>query len=84
MLSAVEKSRLTEQRRKRDEGMMELKRSKKQEEEEGVYKAMNASMNEGWSLLLRLLERRQEVLTLASDFYRRALEVVKNTQHWQS
>ncbi|KAM9346895.1 uncharacterized protein ccdc141 [Symphorus nematophorus] len=75
VLSAVEKSRQTEQRRRRDEGTMELKRSKKQEEEEeGVYEAMNASLSEGWSLLLRLLERRQEVLTLAADFYCRALE----------
>ncbi|XP_038575928.1 titin homolog isoform X2 [Micropterus salmoides] len=47
---------------------------KRQEEEEQVYKAMGASLNEGWSLLLRLLERRQEVLTLAADFYHRALE----------
>lgn len=71
----VEKSRQTKQRRgRRDEGMVEQQRSKKQEEE-GVYKAMGASLNEGWLLLLRLLERRQEVLTLASDFYCRTLEV---------
>ncbi len=72
MLSVVDKS---QQRRRRDEGMMVQKRNKKQEEEEQVHKAMVASLNEGWSLLLRLLERRQEVLTLAADFYGRALEV---------
>uniref|UniRef100_A0A8P4KA54 Coiled-coil domain containing 141 n=1 Tax=Dicentrarchus labrax TaxID=13489 RepID=A0A8P4KA54_DICLA len=75
VLSVVEKSRQIELRRRRDEGMMmEQKRNKKQEEEEEVYKAMAASLKEGWVLLLRLLERRQEVLMLASDFYRRALE----------
>ncbi|XP_035532529.1 uncharacterized protein ccdc141 [Morone saxatilis] len=75
VLSVVEKSRQTELRRRRDEGMMvEQKRNKKQEEEEEVYKAMAASLKEGWLLLLRLLEKRQEVLMLASDFYRRALE----------
>ncbi|XP_071328802.1 coiled-coil domain-containing protein 141 isoform X2 [Trachinotus anak] len=75
VLAAVENGRQTEQRRKRrDEGMMEQKRNKKKEEEEEVYKAMGVSLSEGWSLLLRLLERRQEVLMLASDFYSRALE----------
>lgn len=75
VLAVVEKSRQTKQRRRRDEGMMEQKRGKKQEEEEGVYKAMGASLSEGWLLLLRLLERRQEVLQLASDFYCRTHEV---------
>lgn len=74
VLAVVEKSRQAKQRRRGDEGVMEQKRSKKQEEE-GVYKAMGASLSEGWLLLLRLLERRQEVLQLASDFYCRALEV---------
>lgn len=76
VLAVVEKSRQAEQRRRGDEGTMERKRKKKLEEEEGVHKAMMASLNEGWSLLLRLLEKRQEVLTLASDFYCRALEVL--------
>nr|XP_046259696.1 uncharacterized protein ccdc141 [Scatophagus argus] len=74
VLALVEKSRQAEQRKRKDEGMMERKSYKKQEEEEGVHKAMVASLNEGWSLLLLLLEKRQEVLTLASDFYCRALE----------
>ncbi|XP_041807067.1 coiled-coil domain-containing protein 141 [Chelmon rostratus] len=74
VLTVVERSRQAEQRKRRDEGTMEQRRSKKQEEEEDVHEAMAASLNEGWSLLLRLLERRQEVLMLAADFYRRALE----------
>ena len=51
------------------------KRSRKEEEEQEVHKAMVASLNEGWLLLLHLLERRQEVLMLVSDFYCRAQEV---------
>ncbi|CAK6974038.1 coiled-coil domain-containing protein 141 [Scomber scombrus] len=50
------------------------KRSRKQEEEQEVHKAMVASLNEGWLLLLHLLERREEVLMLVSDFYCRAQE----------
>ncbi|XP_074551406.1 uncharacterized protein ccdc141 [Halichoeres trimaculatus] len=51
------------------------KRSRKQEEEEEeVHKAMTASLKEGWSLLLCLLERREEVLKLAAEFYSRAKE----------
>lgn len=43
--------------------------------EEGLYEALAASLTEAWSLLLHLLHRRQEVLTMASDFYCRASEV---------
>lgn len=43
--------------------------------EEGVYDAMAVSVAEGWSLLLRLLHMRREVLTMASEFYRGASEV---------
>lgn len=78
VLSVVERRRWPEQaeaRRRRDDGMSEKKRWKKQEEEEGLHRAMVDSLNEGWSLLLRLMEKRQEVLTLASHFYRRAQEV---------
>jgi len=75
----VEKRQQTEpmvkRRRWRDEGAMAHKRTKKQEEEQEVHEAMVASLTEGWSLLLRLLHRRQEVLRLAADFYRRAAEV---------
>ncbi|XP_075968316.1 coiled-coil domain-containing protein 141 [Anarhichas minor] len=77
VLAVVEKNQQTEQLRRtrtRDEGLMEHKRTKKQEEEEEVHKAMVASLTEGWSLLLRLLQRRQEVLMLAKDFYSRAEE----------
>ncbi|XP_076603855.1 uncharacterized protein LOC143330952 isoform X2 [Chaetodon auriga] len=75
VLAVVEKNRQAEQRRRREEGTAEKRRNKKQEEEEEeVHKAMEASLVEGWSLLLRLLQRRQEVLMLAAEFYRRALE----------
>ncbi|XP_067372883.1 coiled-coil domain-containing protein 141-like isoform X2 [Channa argus] len=74
VLAVVERSRQTEMK-KRDEGMMEQKKSIKTKKEEVVNKAMAASLSEGWSLLLHLLERRQEVLTLASDFYNRTQEV---------
>lgn len=43
--------------------------------EEGLYDAMAVSVTEGWSLLLRLLHMRQEILTMASEFYCRASEV---------
>ncbi|KAM6978464.1 uncharacterized protein ccdc141 [Tautogolabrus adspersus] len=61
VLSVVERTERKKQRR-----------SRKQEED--VHRAMTGSLKEGWSLLLRLLERRQEVLTLTSDFYCRAME----------
>lgn len=48
-----------------------------EEKEEGLYKAMAASVEEGWSLLLHLLHRKQEVLLMASEFYCRASEVPK-------
>nr|XP_043872981.1 uncharacterized protein LOC122761805 isoform X3 [Solea senegalensis] len=64
VLAAVENGRQTEQRRRKEKQAQE------------VHKAMEASVSEGWSLLLRLLHRRQEVLLLASDFYCRALEFV--------
>lgn len=48
----------------------------KQEEEEGVGIAMATSLKEGWSLLLQLLSKRQEVLNLASEFYSRSLQVL--------
>ncbi|KAG7233600.1 hypothetical protein INR49_006815 [Caranx melampygus] len=73
VLSGVENGQQTEQRRRRDEGMMEQRRKKKKDEAE-VYKAMGASLREGWLLLLNLLDKRQEVLMLASDFYHRAQE----------
>ncbi|KAM6955109.1 coiled-coil domain-containing protein 141-like [Lycodopsis pacificus] len=77
VLAVVGKNQQTEQlrrRRGRDEGLMEHKRTRNQEEEEEVHKAMLASLTEGWSLLLRLLQRQQEVLMLAKDFYSRAEE----------
>ncbi|XP_041663032.1 uncharacterized protein ccdc141 [Cheilinus undulatus] len=61
VLSVVEKSERRKQTRRRTEG-------------EEVYRAMTQSLKEGWLLLLRLMARRQEVLTLASDFYSRARE----------
>ncbi|KAK2840470.1 hypothetical protein Q5P01_014210 [Channa striata] len=52
----------------------ELKKRDQNREKQDVYKAMAASLTEGWSLLLHLLKRRQEVLTLASDFYNKTHE----------
>lgn len=72
VLAVVDKSRQAEQRRRVDEG---VKKRRKQEEEGRVHEAMRASLSEGWSLLLRLLDRRREVLRLASHFYQRLLEV---------
>lgn len=72
VLAVVDKSRQAEQRRRADEG---VKKRSKRREEEGVHEAMRSSLSEGWSLLLRLLDRRQEVLRLASHFYQRLLEV---------
>ncbi|XP_034430182.1 involucrin-like [Hippoglossus hippoglossus] len=77
-LSLVKSSRQTQQRREEEE--TELKKEeeetelKKEEEETELKEAMGASLSEGWSLLLHLLHRRQEVLMMASDFYHRALE----------
>ncbi|XP_026151662.1 coiled-coil domain-containing protein 141 isoform X2 [Mastacembelus armatus] len=71
VLAVVENKRQTELRRRR---IMEQKKNNENHEDEKLYKAMAASLREGWSLLLRLLERRQEVLTLASDFYHQVLE----------
>ncbi|XP_032424244.1 trichohyalin isoform X1 [Xiphophorus hellerii] len=47
---------------------------RKQEEEEELTEAMKASLREGWSLLLQLLERRLDVLKQASDFFCRVME----------
>ncbi|XP_068185914.1 coiled-coil domain-containing protein 141-like [Antennarius striatus] len=65
VLAVVEES----QRRKRRDWMLTQR-----DGEEGVYKAMGSSLSEGWSLLLHLLNKRQEVLKLASEFYCRVLE----------
>lgn len=56
----------------------------KEEEKEGLYEAMAASVQEGWSLLLRLLHLRQEVLMMASDFYCRASQVLILTSNSSS
>ncbi|XP_068457611.1 coiled-coil domain-containing protein 141 isoform X2 [Clinocottus analis] len=74
VLSVVERKRQTEQmRRKSDEGVVEHKRTKP-EEEEDVHEAMVASLTEGWTLLLRLLQSRLQVLRLAADFHQRAAQ----------
>lgn len=69
VLNVVKKRGAAEQRKRRDGGTRE---QRKQVE---VSDAMEASLSEGWSLLLHLLQRRLEVLTLTSDFYLRAAEV---------
>ncbi|CAJ1078531.1 uncharacterized protein ccdc141 [Xyrichtys novacula] len=65
VLSAVETSERRKQRRRKQE---------RGEEEEELQNAMTASLKEGWLLLLHLLERRQEVLMMAAEFYRRVME----------
>ncbi|XP_041858303.1 uncharacterized protein ccdc141 isoform X4 [Melanotaenia boesemani] len=75
VLSVVEKKEA--ELRRRDGRRM------KQEEEEKLNDAMEASLREGWSLLLLLLKRRLDVLMLASDFYRRALEFSGNMDQFE-
>ncbi|XP_062258140.1 trichohyalin isoform X2 [Platichthys flesus] len=78
-LSLVRSSRQTQQRREEEE--LELTKEEeeleltKEEEEMELKEAMEASLSEGWSLLLHLLHRRQEVLMMALDFHQRALEL---------
>ncbi|KAM4731730.1 uncharacterized protein ccdc141 isoform 2-T4 [Anableps anableps] len=67
VLAAVEKKQQEKLRMRRDG-------RRKQKEEEELTEAMKASLREGWSLLVRLLERRLEVLKLASDFFCRVME----------
>lgn len=51
------------------------KNSEEENEDEGVQQAMRWSLSEGWSLLLHLLDKRQEVLQLAAEFYHWLVEV---------
>ncbi|XP_029981342.1 coiled-coil domain-containing protein 141-like [Sphaeramia orbicularis] len=60
VLSAVEKKR--------------KKMRREEEEDEEVMKAMEASVAEGWTLLMFLLQRRYRVLVLVSEFYCRVQE----------
>ncbi|XP_061735570.1 coiled-coil domain-containing protein 141 isoform X3 [Nerophis ophidion] len=53
----------------------EIGRKRRQENQE-VYQAMGACLNDGWYNLLRVLERRQEVLTLAAKFYQAASQLL--------
>ncbi|XP_061917951.1 coiled-coil domain-containing protein 141-like [Entelurus aequoreus] len=52
------------------------RKRRRQEEDQEVYEAMGACLNEGWYNLLRVLERRQEVLTLAASFYQAASQLL--------
>ncbi|XP_075994665.1 LOW QUALITY PROTEIN: uncharacterized protein ccdc141 [Genypterus blacodes] len=70
--SLLEKHGKTEDSRM-DRGTAQVEEEEEVQEEE-VYEAMAASLSEGWTLLIHLLERRQEVLTLAAEFYRRTTE----------
>ncbi|XP_042350001.1 coiled-coil domain-containing protein 141-like [Plectropomus leopardus] len=75
VLSAVKRSQQERRRSsRRDEGRRRRRSRDQEEEEEDVHVAMEASLKEGWALLLRLLLSRQQVLLLAADFHRRALE----------
>ncbi|XP_016517765.1 uncharacterized protein ccdc141 isoform X2 [Poecilia formosa] len=67
VLAMVEKKHQEKLRMRRDG-------RRKQEEKEELTEAMKASLREGWSLLLRLLERRLDVLKQASDFFCRVME----------
>lgn len=59
-----------------DQKTRSRRRSSEEENEgEGVRQAMRWSLSEGWSLLLHLLGKRQEVLQLAADFYHWLVEV---------
>nr|XP_061827861.1 coiled-coil domain-containing protein 141-like [Nerophis lumbriciformis] len=52
------------------------RKRRRQKEDQEVYEAMGACLNEGWYNLLRVLERRQEVLTLAASFYQAASQLL--------
>ncbi|XP_015247165.1 PREDICTED: pinin-like [Cyprinodon variegatus] len=67
VLAVVEKKQKERLRMRRDAG-------RKQKQDEELKEAMKASLSEGWSLLLRLLERRLEVLQMASDVFGRVTE----------
>ncbi|MEQ2302112.1 hypothetical protein AMECASPLE_003156 [Ameca splendens] len=67
VLAVVEKKQQDRLRMMRD--------GRRKQKEEEVNEAMKASLSEGWSLLLRLLGRRLEVLELASDFFLLVMEV---------
>lgn len=75
VLAVVEKK--ADESKRRSRGVTEQRTSRKWEEKERLKFAMKMSITEGWSLLLHLLERRLEVLNLASNFYRQATEVLK-------
>ncbi|MEQ2251016.1 hypothetical protein ILYODFUR_006678 [Ilyodon furcidens] len=66
VLAVVEKKQQDRLRMMRD--------GRRKQKEEEVNEAMKASLSEGWSLLLRLLGRRLEVLKLASDFFLLVME----------
>ncbi|XP_061580073.1 coiled-coil domain-containing protein 141 [Cololabis saira] len=60
-----------------------VKEKRGQEEEEDLSDAMEASLSEGWSLLLHLLRRRLEVLTLTSDFYCQTAEFAASINRFE-
>lgn len=67
VLSSVDKKRAEQRRQQKDDWLCEQKSP--QEDQEGVYRAMESSLREGWTLLLRLLDRRLHTLRLTADFY---------------
>ncbi|XP_055007007.1 coiled-coil domain-containing protein 141-like [Boleophthalmus pectinirostris] len=76
VLSSVQKKREEQRRQKQDIWTCGERRTQEEEEkEEGVYRAMENSLREGWVLLLRLLDKRLHALTLAADFYHTVHEV---------
>ncbi|XP_036065446.1 uncharacterized protein ccdc141 isoform X2 [Oryzias melastigma] len=81
VVSVVEKK--AEESTRRNQGVTEQRKIRKWEQEEGLKLAMKSSLTEGWSLLLHLLERRLEVLKLASDFYRQATEFAASIDRFE-
>ncbi|RVE57819.1 hypothetical protein OJAV_G00203180 [Oryzias javanicus] len=81
VLTVVEKK--AEESKRRNQGVTEQRKNRKWEQEEGLKLAMKTSLTEGWSLLLHLLERRLEVLKLASDFYHQATEFAASIDRFE-
>uniref|UniRef100_A0A3B3HTD9 Coiled-coil domain-containing protein 141 n=1 Tax=Oryzias latipes TaxID=8090 RepID=A0A3B3HTD9_ORYLA len=81
VLAVVEKK--ADESKRRSRGVTEQRTSRKWEEKERLKFAMKMSITEGWSLLLHLLERRLEVLNLASDFYRQATEFAASIDRFE-
>lgn len=54
--------------------------AEEKEDEVEVYEAMAVSLSDAWRTLISLLEKRQSLLHLTSEFFDRALEVGRLTE----